>query len=171
MPSWGGIVVVAVLLVLAAALGLWLRRREGRSRSVPTAAGDAADRLDLAALLPERDAAAGPAVVQISAAVCSPCRATARVWRSVLPDGQHVELDVEEHLDLASALQVWRTPTSFVLDGAGRLVARVDGVPSLARARAVAAGAYDGEPPSGADVADIPLAAPAADRLSPRSTR
>jgi hypothetical protein len=46
------------------------------------------------------------------------------------PGVRHVELDAEQHLDLVRRLDVLRTPTVLVLDGAGRVVARSSGVPS-----------------------------------------
>jgi hypothetical protein len=39
-------------------------------------------------------------------------------------------VDVEERLDLARELDVWRTPTVLVVDAAGRIVQRASGVPA-----------------------------------------
>ncbi len=41
----------------------------------------------------------------------------------------HVELDAEAHLELVRRLNVVRTPTVLVLDGAGRVVRRATGAP------------------------------------------
>ena len=40
-----------------------------------------------------------------------------------------VELDAEAHLELVRRLNVVRTPTVLVLDGAGRVVRRATGAP------------------------------------------
>ncbi|WP_370671592.1 TlpA family protein disulfide reductase [Actinomadura chibensis] len=71
-------------------------------------------------------------LLQFSSAFCAPCRATRRVLGEVaeMVDGvAHVELDAESHLDLVRRLNVIRTPTVLVLDGAGRVVRRAAGAP------------------------------------------
>ncbi len=45
------------------------------------------------------------------------------------PGVAHVELDAEHHLDLVRRLGVLRTPTTLVLDAAGREVRRASGAP------------------------------------------
>jgi hypothetical protein len=42
-------------------------------------------------------------------------------------------VDAESHLDAVRALDVWRTPTVLVVDGAGRIVSRAAGQPSKAQ--------------------------------------
>ncbi len=71
-------------------------------------------------------------LLQFSSAFCAPCRATRRVLAdvaSVVPGVRHVELDAEHHLDLVRRFGVTRTPTTLVLDGAGREVTRATGAP------------------------------------------
>jgi hypothetical protein len=41
----------------------------------------------------------------------------------------HVEVDAEAHLDLVRALGVVRTPTTLLLDAAGRELTRATGTP------------------------------------------
>lgn len=141
LESAGGRVVLAVVvIVIATAVGLLLRARNGRSRAVDAGAPSLADvlgkdGLGSDALLTSGDP--GATVVQISAAVCSPCRATARVWQRTAGPGHHVELDIEQHPGVAELLSVWRTPASFVFDADGALVARIDGTPDLTSARSV----------------------------------
>jgi thiol-disulfide isomerase/thioredoxin len=78
----------------------------------------------------------GPAeatLLQFSSAFCAPCRAVRRVSTEVaglLPGVQHIEVDAESHLDEVRALNIWRTPTLFVLDGDGRVTRRATGVPT-----------------------------------------
>jgi len=71
-------------------------------------------------------------VVQFSTAFCQPCRATRRVLSEVasqVAGVSHVEIDAESHLDLVRRLEIWRTPTVFVLDRSGRIIRRASGQP------------------------------------------
>ncbi|MBB2941705.1 thiol-disulfide isomerase/thioredoxin [Actinoplanes lutulentus] len=72
-------------------------------------------------------------LLQFSTAFCAPCRAVRRVSDEVaalLPGVQHIEVDAESHLTEVRELDVWRTPTLFVLDADGRVIKRATGVPS-----------------------------------------
>lgn len=141
---------LGLLVVLSLAIGWWRRRRDGQSRAVP--AGELVTAEHLGTPL------GGVAtLLQISSAVCAPCRAARRVLDEVAgrtPGVRHVELDAEQHLDLVRRLDVLRTPTLLVLDGGGRVVARSSGVPSPAQvteALGLALGRVVGRAP-GADV-------------------
>jgi len=123
-----GLVVLVAVLVVATALGLWLRR-SGRRLATPTTAP--ADVVlaagDLGSPLGER-----ATLVQFSTAFCQPCRATRRVLDDVsrqVPGVRHVEIDAESHLELVRRLDVRRTPTVLVLDARGRVVRRASGQP------------------------------------------
>ncbi len=75
-------------------------------------------------------------LLQFSSAFCAPCRATRRILADVtsaVPGVTHVEVDAEEHLDLVRRLGVLRTPTTLVLDAAGREVTRASGAPRPAQ--------------------------------------
>ena len=122
---------IAVLL-LACAVGLLLRRRAGRARSVTS--GIRLDSADLAAPLGEC-----ATFVQFSSPACSPCRSVRRVLTDLAqaePDLVHVELDATERLDLAKRLGILRTPTVLLLDPGGRVVRRISGPITPAQARA-----------------------------------
>ncbi len=70
--------------------------------------------------------------MQFSSAFCAPCRATRQLLTLVAaqsPDVRHVEIDAESHLELVRALGIARTPTTLVLDAAGRETARITGLP------------------------------------------
>lgn len=126
---------LAVALLLAVVVGLWVQRRNGRSRAVD--AGDVLTAADLGSPLGTR-----ATFLQLSSEVCAPCRATARVLGALAPtlDGvEHVEVDAGQRLDLARRLSVVRTPTVLVLDPAGRVVSRADGAMTPAQARAALA--------------------------------
>ena len=69
-------------------------------------------------------------LLQFSSAFCAPCRATRRVLADVaaiVPGVTHVEVDAEHHLELVRRVGVLRTPTTLVLDAAGREVTRASG--------------------------------------------
>lgn len=71
-------------------------------------------------------------LVQFSTVFCQPCRAAKVVLSDIagrVPGVAHVELDAESHLDLVRELGIMRTPTTLILDGAGRITARASGVP------------------------------------------
>lgn len=96
--------------------------------------------LDAAAL--GRPLGTAATFLQLSSGFCAPCRATRRVLERVVATAEgvaHVEVDVAHRADLAALLDVTVTPTVLVLDPSGAPVARVEGVPSLAQARATVA--------------------------------
>jgi len=125
-----GLIVAAVVLVLATAFGLVRARRDGRLRR-----GGRGDALrlssgDLGEALGER-----ATLVQFSTAMCATCPGTRRLLAGVAagaPGVRHVEIDAETRLDLVRRVEVMRTPTVLVLDRAGRLVRRASGPPTRA---------------------------------------
>lgn len=71
-------------------------------------------------------------LLQFSSAFCAPCRATRRTLADVaglVPGVEHVEIDAEHHLELVRTIGILRTPTTLVLDSAGREVTRATGAP------------------------------------------
>ena len=132
-------VVLGALVALTVVVGLVWRRRQGRVRvgAAGRATTQASWHADLAALGAEPGARA--TFVQFSAAVCAPCRATARALGELVatrPGVVHLEVDVEDHLDLVLRARVLRTPTVVVLDAAGAEAARASGAMTSAQARA-----------------------------------
>jgi thiol-disulfide isomerase/thioredoxin len=139
--------VLVVAIVGALGFGAWRALSDGRFRGTHRVAG-----LDSARPAEDR-AAEEPASVllgtpydgergeratllQFSSAFCAPCRATRRILADVsstVPGVAHVEVDAEEHLDLVRRLGVLRTPTTLVLDAAGREVTRASGAPRPAQ--------------------------------------
>jgi thiol-disulfide isomerase/thioredoxin len=74
-------------------------------------------------------------LVQFSTAFCAPCRATRRVLAEVagmVGGVRHVEVDAESHLAQVRRLGVRATPTVLVLDAAGSVVRRAEGLPRRA---------------------------------------
>lgn len=122
-------VLVAVLLVVLA-FGLWRCLADGRLRrhSHP-------DRPRLTAQQVGSELGASATLVQFTSAFCAPCRATRRILSEVaamIPGVRHVDVDVEENLELARELNIARTPTVLVLDADGVIVRRASGQPRKA---------------------------------------
>lgn len=128
-----GIVVLGVALVASVVLGVVYQQRNGRFRSTVQTSEAVAD--DRTVLSPDRlgvELGERATLVQFSSAFCSPCRATKVLLADVTqsrPDVVHVEIDAESHLDLVRELDIMRTPTVLVLDGAGAVVGRASGLP------------------------------------------
>lgn len=143
--------ILLAAVVLAVAGGLWRARTDGRfrtnGRTAPAAAVPAEAAAPAEPSAPaqptawERAAASGVeaeagervTLLQFSSAFCAPCRATRRVLgevAEVVPGVAHVEVDAEHHLELTRELNILRTPTTIVLDAAGREVTRATGAPT-----------------------------------------
>lgn len=148
-----GPAIAAVAIVVALAFGLYRALTDGRFRGThrvsgaasPADAGDPGDAATPEAAAPtawSHVVAALPAeaeglgeratLLQFSSAFCAPCRATRRTLAEVaelVPGVRHLEVDAEAHLELVRALDVLRTPTTLVLDGAGVERTRAAGAP------------------------------------------
>jgi thiol-disulfide isomerase/thioredoxin len=131
--------VLLAALVVATAFGLYRAARDGRFRGTHAVRGaDPETRTDagpsvLAGADLEHELGERATLLQFSSAFCAPCRATRRILTEVVdvvPGVVHVEVDAEHHLDLVRRLGVLRTPTTLILDGAGREVSRAAGAPT-----------------------------------------
>jgi thiol-disulfide isomerase/thioredoxin len=121
----GPIALLAALLAAAVLGALW-RSREGRLR--PTTVSGY-DWTTLGVDLGDR-----ATLVQFSSAFCAPCRTTRAVLARVgerVEGVVHVDVDAESHLAAVRELGIVSTPTTLVLDRAGRELARATGVPRL----------------------------------------
>jgi thiol-disulfide isomerase/thioredoxin len=129
-----GVVAVVVVLALASVFGWWRRQRDGRLRQVDASPAAGTPGPGLPPALTALGVRPGTVtLVQFSSPVCAPCRAARRVLdqvRATVDGVQLVEVGVDEHLDLARELDVWRTPTVLVVDPAGRIARRASGVPA-----------------------------------------
>ncbi|MEV0165142.1 thioredoxin family protein [Nonomuraea fuscirosea] len=122
-----GLWVVLATLALGTLIGVIRLRRDGRVRDTD---GERLSAADLGSGLGER-----ATLVQFSTAFCQPCRATRRILADVselVPGVSHVEIDAESRLDLVRRLEIMRTPTVLVLDGAGVIVKKAAGQPRKA---------------------------------------
>jgi thiol-disulfide isomerase/thioredoxin len=126
-----GALVLIGTLVLAGAAGFALRAREGRIRGArDTGLAPAGLPTDVREVL---DPAASVTLVQLSTTFCAPCRHARRLLGDLASrtDGlHHAELDLTHRPDLASALSVFRTPTTLAVDSRGTELLRVGGVPN-----------------------------------------
>jgi thiol-disulfide isomerase/thioredoxin len=123
------------LVAIATALGLVWRATTGRVRSLTNT--DAVIHVsELSA-----DAVAGPSatLLQFSTEVCAPC-ATTRVLLHGLAgelDGvHHIDVDVTGRPEIANRFTLLQSPTTFILDAAGVVRARIGGAPRPAEVRA-----------------------------------
>ncbi|MFI5607355.1 TlpA family protein disulfide reductase [Amycolatopsis sp. NPDC051903] len=124
-----GVWVLLATLVVAGAVGLLLRARNGRVRTAKPAAASRALPAPVADAL---DPASAVTLVQISTTFCAPCRHTRAILSSLAektPGLHHVDLDVTDQPEVAQALSVLRTPTTLALAADGRELLRVGGVP------------------------------------------
>ena len=129
--------VLVIVLVLATAFGVLRLLRDGRFRGThpvreATSATPPSPPGPLEGFGPEVALGERATLLQFSSAFCAPCRATRRVLGEVadlVPGVRHVEVDAEHHLDLVRRLGIARTPTTLILDGAGREVSRASGAP------------------------------------------
>ncbi len=120
-----GVLVLVGTLVLATAVGLVMKAREGRVRATAMQSGLPAD---IRALV----APTGVTLVQLSTAFCAPCRHTKTLLSLLAARTEglhHTELDVTDRPELARELSVLRTPTTLAIDGSGAELLRVGGVP------------------------------------------
>ena len=128
-----GFVLLLAVLAASTAFGLVWRGRTGRLRVATAHDAPVLDAVALGRL--GVVAGARATLVQFSSAFCAPCRATRRILGEVagMVDGvAYAEVDAEQHLELTRALHILRTPTTLVLDQAGRIVVRASGQPRKA---------------------------------------
>ncbi len=122
------VAVLVAVLAVATALGFLMRHRSGRTRT-QSADRPALDAAMLAGLGVQEGAVT---LLQFSSAFCAPCRATRRILEQVastVPGVRHIDVDAESHLSEVRTLGILRTPTTLVLDKAGRVRNRVVGQP------------------------------------------
>lgn len=140
-----GVIALGVVLVTVVAIALLRERFDGRIRHAvrrkPARLGGfgqnrprgsapppAPSLTDVGIVLPAEKIT----VVQFSGEFCAVCPQARTLVERVLrdhPDIAHVELDVAEHLDAVSALDIRRTPTLLIADKQGRAVHRASGMP------------------------------------------
>ncbi|KQR89338.1 TlpA family protein disulfide reductase [Microbacterium sp. Leaf179] len=123
------LVIAAALLAATAAVGLLLRRGQGRVRAV-----DSAESID------PRTLGTGPlgeyaTLLQFSTELCSRCPGVHRLLSAVADERtgvRHLDVDLTHRPDLAQRFRVLQTPTTLVLDRTGTIRTRIAGAPTRA---------------------------------------
>jgi thiol-disulfide isomerase/thioredoxin len=119
---------ILLVFTLATGYGLWYQRSRGKVKSRKS-------RLSSSAISSQdigTDFGSRVTLVQFSSAFCTPCRATRALLTDItadLSDVKHVDIDAETNLDLVRRLGIRSTPTTLVLDKAGKEVGRAVGAP------------------------------------------
>ncbi|GAA3860380.1 hypothetical protein GCM10022381_01080 [Leifsonia kafniensis] len=121
---------VLALVAVATGLGLVWRRRQGRVRAVGTSSH--AGLIQPADVASSAPFGAHATLLQFSTDFCARCPGTHRLLGAVAdarPGVVHLDVDLTHRADLANRFNILQTPTTIVLDGSGRIRARVSGVP------------------------------------------
>lgn len=127
MHPLAALTLVLGLVAVATGLGLVWRRQQGRLRVV---ASELIRPTDVASSAPF---GARATLLQFSTDLCSRCPGTHRLLGAVAdarPGVVHLDIDLTHRADLANRFNILQTPTTIVLDGSGRIRARINGVPN-----------------------------------------
>jgi thiol-disulfide isomerase/thioredoxin len=121
------------LLAATTLLGVAWRARQGK---VARVTGDIIRPADVATTL---DFGPAATLLQFSTELCARCPGTRRLLDAVAgsrPGVVHVDVDLTHRADLANRYSILQTPTTLILDGSGRVRARVGGAPNRAEINA-----------------------------------
>ncbi|KJL46650.1 Thioredoxin [Microbacterium hydrocarbonoxydans] len=112
------------LLLIAAVIGVVARVLDGRRRGGGHLRFDPADA--------RAELGTRATLVQFSTEMCARCPQVRRMLGSIAAGGEglaHVEVDLTHRPDLSHRYKVLQTPTTFLVDDAGVVRARFNGVP------------------------------------------
>lgn len=127
------LLLIAALIGMALLAGLWWRGRTGRAKLVRS--GELVDLAKLKAIKQGKAVTTfgkQATLLQFSTEVCSACRQTARLYEEMEkqdPSIRHIEVDITDRMDLAAHFGILQTPTTLILDKAGKVVSRIGGAP------------------------------------------
>jgi thiol-disulfide isomerase/thioredoxin len=132
-----GLIAVVAVLAAASVLGLALRRRQGKFRTLsgttsPESPAEADPRDSLSAAELGAPLGRRATLVQFSTEFCSNCPQTRRMLSQVAAEHDGIELievDAAARLDLTRRLNVLSTPTVLVLGPDGTIASRASGLP------------------------------------------
>lgn len=136
MNPAAALLLIVLLIAATTGIGLAWSRRQGRLVSATGASAPVTvtpAELGLAAGGGTAAFGAEATLVQFSTEFCARCPGTSALLDQVAdarPGVRHVDIDLTHRADLARRFSVMQTPTTLVLDGAGRVHARVGGVPN-----------------------------------------
>ena len=128
-----------IVLLIAAATGLGLLWRRGQGRITAGSGRTGSDRVTAAQLGSATPLGQQATLLQFSTEFCARCPGTAVLLRGVADARigvSHLDVDLTHRSDLSQRFSILQTPTTLVLDGAGRVRARVGGVPDRAELHA-----------------------------------
>ena len=131
MPIETRIALVVAVILAVLALGLFWKLRTGRSKRVTN--GQQIDLAKLGAVKNGKPVLAfgeRMTFLQFSTEFCSQCVQTARVYKELEEHSDgilHIEVDITNRLDVAKEFNILQTPTTLVLDAAGRVTSRIGG--------------------------------------------
>ena len=131
MPLETRIALVVAVILAVLALGLFWKLRTGRSKRVTN--GQQIDLAKLGAVKNGKPVLAfgeRMTFLQFSTEFCSQCVQTARVYKDLEQHSDgilHIEVDITNRLDVAKEFNILQTPTTLVLDAAGRVTSRIGG--------------------------------------------
>ena len=131
MPIETRIALVVAVILAVLALGLFWKSRTGRSKRI--ANGQQIDLAKLGAVKNGQPVLAfgeRMTFLQFSTEFCSQCVQTARVYKDLEQHSDgilHIEVDITNRLDVAKEFNILQTPTTLVLDAAGRVTSRIGG--------------------------------------------
>lgn len=131
MPLETRIALVVAVILAVLALGLFWKLRTGRSKRVTN--GQQIDLAKLGAVKNGKPVLAfgeRMTFLQFSTEFCSQCVQTARVYQELEQHSDgilHIEVDITNRLDVAKEFNILQTPTTLVLDAAGRVTSRIGG--------------------------------------------
>lgn len=130
MDPFVALAVIAVLVVIATALGLFWKSRQGRV--VDASRTD----LDFASL--GVDTSTKTTLLQFSTEFCAYCPATRRILDTLASEAEDVafvEYDLTDDVEATRRFGITQTPTVFVIDHGHTLVGRIGGAPRVAELR------------------------------------
>lgn len=124
MSPFAALAGAGALLLIAVLVGILLRVLDGRRRGGGHLRFDPADAAS--------DLGARATLVQFSTEMCARCPQVRRMLGALASehdDLAHIELDLTNRPDLSQRYRVLQTPTTFLVDDAGVVRARFNGVP------------------------------------------
>ena len=122
------IIVLAALVAISTAIGLFARAREGRVVTEDGLTRIAAGDLSMDVVYGEF-----ATLVQFSTEFCTKCPATRVLLTRIAGESTgvvHVDVDVTHRQDLTQRFNIMQTPTTLVLDDSGAIAARIGGAPT-----------------------------------------
>ncbi|WP_022886970.1 TlpA family protein disulfide reductase [Glaciibacter superstes] len=129
---------VLALVAVATGAGLAWRARQGRVSLVGQPATGAPGASTAWVISPADVSTTEPfgshaTLLQFSTELCARCPGTHRLLQTIATsrDGVvHLDIDLTRRSDVANRFNILQTPTTLILDGTGRIQARVSGVPN-----------------------------------------